>query len=65
MLKNFKKGFGLITGGMLAYATLQFISDKVMRWGAKDESFMEYEKKNNPDLHEKLKKYQPKKEEES
>lgn len=65
MLKNLKKGFGWVIGSSLAYATIHMIHDSIMKWGAKDKAFMEREKTHNPDLYEKLKKYQPKNEEES
>lgn len=58
MLKSIKTGFGFVIGTTLAYATLGFIKHEVMTWGAKDEKFMEYEKEHNPEMYEKLSKYQ-------
>lgn len=65
MWKNFKKGFGWISGILIGYATLGMISEKIMKWGAKDEKYMERLKDQDPILYEKLKKYQPKKTEDS
>lgn len=60
MKNSIKVGFGLAVGSILGAATMKFISESLMKWGAKDKDFMKYEKANNPDLYENLKKYQPK-----
>ena len=57
MRKYIKAGIGITLGYMFARVSLSFIHDMVMKWGAKDESFMEYEKEHNPELYEKLTKY--------
>lgn len=58
MLKSFKTAFGATIGVSLAIATLAFIKNEIMKWGAKDEEFMNYEKEKDPDMYEELKKYQ-------
>ena len=64
-MKNaIKKGFGLTIGAMLGYATLATIAVEVLKWGAKDEQYMERLKNRDPELYERLKKY-VKEEEES
>lgn len=55
MFTNVKVGFGIMVGSMLGYATLKFISEEILRWGAKDKEFMEYEKTHNPKTYEYLK----------
>lgn len=65
MKESFKKGFGWITGCVFGLCALNLVAREVMKRAAKNETFMEYEKKNNPDTYEALKKYQPKTEEES
>ena len=61
MFKNFKKGFGLISGIILGKATLTVIAESILRQCTKDEDYMERIRKEKPDLYRKVKKYQPKK----
>lgn len=65
MFKNFKKGFGLISGIILGKAALTAIAKSILRRCAKDEDYMERIRKEKPDLYERVKKYQPKKAEDS
>lgn len=65
MFKNFKKGFGLISGIILGKATLTVIAESILRRLAKDEDYMERIRKEKPYLYERVKKYQPKKAEDS
>ena len=57
MFENFKKGFGLALGVILAKATLQFILQEMLRHFANDKEFMEKEKTYNPRMYEVLKPY--------
>lgn len=57
MKKYITAGIGITLGCMFARVSLSLIIDMVMKWGAKDESFMEYEKEHDPKLYEKLNKY--------
>ena len=65
MFKNFKKGFGLISGIILGKATLTVIAESILRRCAKDEDYIERIRKEKPYLYERVKKYQPKKSEDS
>lgn len=57
MFKTIKASMGVAIGLSLGFAFVRFVAEEVMKWGAKDEEFMEYEKAHNPKMHEKLKKY--------
>lgn len=58
MLKSFKTAFGATIGVSLAIATLGFVKDNIMKWGADDEEYMDWAKKHDPKQYEELKKYQ-------
>lgn len=65
MWKSMKKGFGFSAGVILGQATLTVIAERILRWVANDEDYMERLKDRDPEQYEKFKKYQkPKKEEE-
>lgn len=57
MFRNIKDAMGLAIGLSLGFAFVRFMKSEVMKWGAKDKEFMEYEKQNHPEMYEKLKKY--------
>ena len=58
MKDGIKLGFAVTIGMFLANAVVRTLGVGVMKWGANDKEFMEYEKKNNPEMYEELKKYQ-------
>ena len=58
MQKDVQKGFLFALGTILCGTTINIIKNSVMKWGAKDKEFMEYEKEHNPKLYEKLKDYE-------
>lgn len=58
MFKTIKTAMGAAIGLTLGFALMGFMKNEVMKWGAKDEEFMEYEKQHHPEMYEKLKKYQ-------
>lgn len=57
MFKTIKASMGVAIGLSLGFALVGFVKEEVMKWGAEDEEFMEYEKAHNPKMYEKLKKY--------
>lgn len=58
MKDGIKLGFAVTIGMFLANAAVKALGVGVMKWGAKDEKFMEYEKEHDPKMYEELKKYQ-------
>ena len=58
MKDGIKFGFAVTVGMYLATAVVKTLGFGVMKWGAKDEKFMEFEKVHNPEMYEELKKYQ-------
>ena len=59
-----KKGFGFASGVILGHAAINVIAERILRWIANDESYMEGLKNRDPEEYEKLKKYQKPKAEE-
>lgn len=57
MLKGIKTGMGLAIGVTLGCALMGFMKEEIMRWGAKDEEFMDQLKTDDPKLYEELDKY--------
>lgn len=60
MLKTIKTGFGLTLGFMIGTIAVDLCKEAIMRWGADDDEFMEYEKEHNPKMYEQLKKHRTK-----
>ena len=58
MWKSMKKGFGFSTGVILGHAAMNVIAERILRWNANDEKYMEGLKNRDPEEYEKLKKYQ-------
>lgn len=58
MKNSIKKGMGLVIGIKLGCMLADFVHEEIMKWGARDEEFMAWEKEHNPRQYEKLKKYQ-------
>lgn len=57
MFKTIKAAMGVAIGLSLGFALVGFVKEEIMKWGAEDEEFMEYEKTHDPKLYEELKKY--------
>lgn len=64
MWNSLKKGFCFASGVILGQATMNVIAERILRWIANDESYMEGLKDRDPEEYEKLKKYQKPKTEE-
>ena len=58
MKEHIKKGFGLAVGFIVGEAVIKVFAKKTVEKMASNEKFMEYEKINNPEDYEELKKYQ-------
>ena len=56
MWKSMKKGFGFSAGVILGGAAMNAIAERILRWIANDESYMEGLKNRDPEEYEKLKK---------
>lgn len=64
MWNSLKKGFGFASGVILGQAAMNVIAERMLRWIANDEKYMEGLKDHDPEEYEKLKKYQKPKTEE-
>ena len=64
MWNSLKKGFGFASGMILGHAAMQLMAINFLKHIAKDEKYMEGLKDRDPELYEKLKKYQKPKTEE-